>query len=246
MGSHSSEQVQAALDMIKSGKSSRQAAKCKNLPFATLYRYYKKTQNNTEQTNIRLVPNYEINRVFTDTQEQMLIIYLKDSAYLFYGLSNIDCWKLAYETAVFNKIKVPESWTQNEMAGIDWLKGFHTRHPDLSLRIPESCSLARATGFNKHNVDKYFENLEIVMKRHPNFSDGTRVYNLDETATTTVEKPCKILAPKGIRCISKVTSGERGTLSTTCAIICASGIALPPVIVFPRKNFKNHMLHGKK
>ncbi|XP_055910585.1 uncharacterized protein LOC129944949 [Eupeodes corollae] len=244
VGSHSSEQMQAALDLIEKGKSIREAAKLKKLSFTTLYRYYKKIKNNPEQANIRLVPNYEINKVFTDAQEQTLIAYLKESAYLFYGLSNIDCRKLAYETALINKIKVPESWTKNQMTGIDWLKGFRARHRDVSLRIPESCSLARATGFNKFNVDLYFNNLERVLIRHPQFSNGTRIFNLDETATTTVQKPLKILAPKGIRCISKVTSGERGTLSTTCAITCASGIALPPVIVFPRKNFKNHMLHG--
>lgn len=44
--------------------------------------------------------------------------------------------------------------------------------------------------------------------------------------------------------LGKVTSGEKGTLVTTCCIIGASGIALPPVIIFPRKNYKDHMLKG--
>ena len=70
------------------------------------------------------------------------------------------------------------------------------------------------------------------------------MYNLDETSTTTVHKPPKVLAPKGIRSISKVTSGERGTLCTTCAIVCASGYSIPPAIIFPRKNFKNYMIKG--
>ncbi|KAF2891438.1 hypothetical protein ILUMI_14735, partial [Ignelater luminosus] len=42
----------------------------------------------------------------------------------------------------------------------------------------------------------------------------------------------------------KVTSAERGTLVTTCCIVSAAGSALPPAMVFPRKNFKTHMLTG--
>lgn len=107
---------------------------------------------------------------------------------LFYGLTNKNCRKLAYETAIINKIRIPESWRLNKIAGIEWLRSFRNRHPDLTLRAPESCSLARATGFNRHNINQYFQNLEDVLRRHPNFSNGARVYNLDETATTTVQK----------------------------------------------------------
>ena len=39
-------------------------------------------------------------------------------------------------------------------------------------------------------------------------------------------------------------SGERGVLVTTCCIINATGNTLPPVMVFPRVHFKNHMLNG--
>lgn len=70
------------------------------------------------------------------------------------------------------------------------------------------------------------------MKRNSAFADGTRIFNLDDTSTKTVQKPQKVIAPKGRKNIGKVTSGERGTLVTTCCIISASGIALPPVMVF--------------
>lgn len=82
------------------------------------------------------------------------------------------------------------------------------------------------------------------MGRHPSFGNGCRLYNLDETATTTVQRPQKVEGPKGKHNISKVTSGEKGILVTTCAIVCASGQALPPAFVFPRKNFKDMMLIG--
>lgn len=244
IGSHTEENMRAAIDLIASGEKIRKAAKLKELPYATLRRYYLKTTNARQGQKVRLVPNYNINQIFSSEQEEALKKYLKNCAYLFYGLTNKDYRKLAYETANINKIRIPESWKKNKMAGLEWLRSFRVRHPDLSLRAPESCSLARATGFNRHNIEKYFQNLEDVLKRHPNFANGTRVYNLDETATTTVQKPPKVLAPKGIRCLSKVTSGEKGTLCTTCAIVCAGGYSLPPAIIFPRKNFKNYMIKG--
>ncbi|KAJ8957110.1 hypothetical protein NQ318_007325 [Aromia moschata] len=60
----------------------------------------------------------------------------------------------------------------------------------------------------------------------------------------TVQKFLKVLAVKGSKQVNKVTSGERGTLVTTCCIVNATGQYLPPAMVFPRTHFKDHMLKG--
>ena len=49
------------------------------------------------------------------------------------------------------------------------------------------------------------------------------LFNLDETGTTTVHIPPKVIAEKGVKQVSKCTSGEKGTLATTCCIINAAG-----------------------
>jgi hypothetical protein len=54
----------------------------------------------------------------------------------------------------------------------------------------------------------------------------------------------KIIAGKGVKQVTKCTSGERGHNVTTCCIINALGAALPPAMIFPRKNFKIHMTNG--
>jgi hypothetical protein len=87
-----------------------------------------------------------------------------------------------------------------------------------------------------HNVDIFFNNLENIYKRYDALADGTRIYNLDETSTTTVHKPKKIVAQKGVKQVNTCSSGERGILVTTCCIVSASGNTIPPVMVFPRKN----------
>ncbi|XP_052741963.1 uncharacterized protein LOC112051831 isoform X2 [Bicyclus anynana] len=243
IGNHTEEDMKKALQDIRSGKKIRAVARELKIPFSTLQRYAAKVKASTSPENVRLVPHYDTNRVFTDEQEQALKEYYQNCALMFYGLTTKDCRTVAYEMAVLNKIKIPQSWDVNKMAGIDWLKSFRQRHSELSLRKPEACSLARATSFNKEVVKAFFDKLQEVYKRHTSFADGTRVYNLDETATTTVQKPQNVIGPKG-KNIGKVTSGEKGTLVTTCCFISAAGQALPPVLIFPRKNYKDHMIKG--
>jgi hypothetical protein len=81
--------------------------------------------------------------------------------------------------------------------------------------------------------------LEEILNRTREFADGTRIFNLDETATTTV-----IIAKKGIKQVSSATSGEREILVTTCCVISATGNFIPSAMVFPRKKFKERMLNG--
>ena len=160
---------------------------------------------------------------------------------MFYGLTKLQVRQLAYKFAETKKIPMPKSWTEKEAAGEDWLRGFRKRSGKLSLRNPESTSLARSVGFNRPAVDNFFCKLKEALLR-----DGTispqNISNLDETGISTVVKPSKILAKKGVKQIGRISSAERGVSMTMCCCINAIGNALPPVYIFPRVHFKNYML----
>lgn len=245
-GLHSEQNMREAVELVQNGMSLRNAAESKGVNFVTLYRYVQqKKKNDVEGVEItRMTPNYANRKVFSPEQENALKEYLITCSKMCYGLDTIEARRLAYELALHLNLSMPQSWTEKKIAGIDWLYGYKKRHPDITLRKPEACSLSRATSFNKHNVTIFFDNLEDVIKRHSVFADGTRMYCLDETSTTTVQKPRKVLAAKASRQLNKVTSAERGTLVTTCCIVSATGCALPPAMIFPRKKFQNHMLNG--
>nr|CAI5839589.1 unnamed protein product [Callosobruchus analis] len=224
--------------------SLRTAAELKNVKCTTLHRYVQKRKTAEVGIEIRMSPNYAVNKIFSNELEDALEQYVVTCAKMCYGLDTVETRHLAYEMAKFHSLKIPQSWEDRKMAGISWLYAFRKRHPDLSLRKSEACSLSRATSFTRHNVQILFHNLFSILQRYPCFGDCTRIFSLHESGTSTVQKPKKVFASKSSRQLIKITSADRGTLVTTCCIVSASGSALLPAMVFPRKNFKSHMLTG--
>lgn len=65
-------------------------------------------------------------------------------------------------------------------AGRDFLTGFFQRHPDLSIREPEATSINRILGFNKAEVDQFFDKIwkksfQNTTFRHLKFTIWTRL-----------------------------------------------------------------------
>ncbi|ELU12087.1 hypothetical protein CAPTEDRAFT_205214 [Capitella teleta] len=218
---------EAAAKRVCAGQSVRDVADETGLPKTTLHRYVAKM--NTEESP-RFTPNYFVNRVFSKEEEKAFLnIYFETRV-------------LAYEYAVRNKKKFPSGWNETKSATYDWLYGFMKRNPSLSIRSPEATSLSRSTSFNKTNVAAFFGNLKQVHEQHKH--QAGRIFNVDETGLMTVQKPPKVIAAKGVKQIGQITSAERGVLVTMVGCINAQGNSIPPLLVFPRVNFKEHMLHG--
>lgn len=143
-------------------------------------------------------PNYNCRQVIPTELVLMLVKYLVSCAKMCYGVGYIESRKFAYELSIKNNLSIPDTWNKSKMAGIEWMRSFMNRNSALiSLRKPESCSLSRATSFNKHNVSIFFKNLQNIMKICPSFADGSRIFNLDETGVTTVQSPTRVIAQKG-------------------------------------------------
>lgn len=239
--------IEAVKSILKGGLSVKSAGIRFNIPRTTLSRYVRKCGDqdiNWEYgTGIpRMTPNYSIRQVFTKTEEELLTAYLLKCARLHHGLPPIAARKLAYEFAKANNKAIPEPWNRNNCAGRDWFTNFLKRNKNLSLRTPEATSLARTMGFNKPVLNKFYDNLEAILNKYK--LEPQQIYNMDETGLTTVQGLSKIVAPKGCKQIGQVTSAERGVLVTVCCAINALGNSIPPFMIFPRVNFKQHMTSG--
>nr|XP_047127647.1 uncharacterized protein LOC124808542 [Hydra vulgaris] len=215
----------AVKDVNINNISIRSAAKNHGINYRTLARYCKKI----------VITNPSHEKV-----EKELVTYLLRAADIYFGLTPTKVKRLAFQLAIKNNIKVPNSWVVKEQAGKDWFTGFIKRHSNISIRQPEATSLSRATSFNKQNVASFFSNLQHCMQKY-SFSPND-IWNMDETAVTTVQQPKKVIAKKGLKQVGAITSAERGTLVTLACTINAIGNSIPPFFIFPRKNFKDRFL----
>ncbi|XP_072380497.1 uncharacterized protein [Diabrotica undecimpunctata] len=69
-----------------------------------------------------------------------------------------------------------------------------------------------------------------------------RIWNIDETGVTTVQKLSKVLAQRGKKQVGGLTSAERGVNVTIVAAMSASGNFLAPSFIFPRKQIKPELM----
>ena len=130
----------------------------------------------------------------------------------FYGLKLKDMQRLAFDVDEHAGVSYPFN-KETRMAGEDWVKGFLDRH-DLSLCLPQATSIARAVGFNRPQVQRFFDIYKECLEAYQ--YPPSRLWNMDETGMATVQKPGRILAAKGMRQVGKVTSAERGVLVKWC------------------------------
>ncbi|CAH2100083.1 unnamed protein product [Euphydryas editha] len=159
----------------------------------------------------------------------------------FFGFNTTDVRKLAYEFA--KKAGLSNRFDEDtQIAGWDWLKGFRVCNPSISLRAPEATSAARARAFNKPQVMKFFELLEKLVT--DNEIPPSKIYNMDESGLSTVQKPPKIFAQKGKKQVGALTSAERG--QHVSIAVCANGAGnfIPPAMIIPRKNYKPEYFDG--
>lgn len=91
--------------------------------------------------NNTYLPDYKTALVFTN-EEALLADYLVHASQMHYGLTVTCARQLAFQFAKANHKNYPKKWDERSIAGYDWYRGFRHRHPELSLRTPESISVS--------------------------------------------------------------------------------------------------------
>ncbi|KAG5269755.1 hypothetical protein AALO_G00205730 [Alosa alosa] len=158
----------------------------------------------------------------------------------YFGLSPEKARRLAYQFAVKHQQPVPSSWQKDKLASEDWLSAFLKQHPTLPMSSSHASALGGSCGFNKNNVHLFFRNLDDVLKRH-RFGPEAMWY-MDETGVTEGEKPLRVGTRRDFQKEAAITSAEQRCLVTVACSISATGIAIPPYFVFPRKTFRQDLL----
>lgn len=180
--------------------------------------------------------------MFSPVEEEALENYMLHSSDIYFGLTSTAARQLAFNCAMKWKKKVPYKWLLSEKAGLEWFRRFMRDHPKLSMRLPEATSLARASAFNRSNVELFYNNLDKVIAKMQ--YDPNHVWNVDETSASTVHDPKRVVSRAGRKQVGQITSAERGELVSMALAVNAAGMRAPPYVIFPRARFQSHFLNG--
>ncbi|KAF2887785.1 hypothetical protein ILUMI_18388 [Ignelater luminosus] len=148
------------------------------------------------------------------------------------GITPKSLRKIAFTFAEANKLKHTFN-KKSQLAGKDWYYSFMSRYPSIGLRTPEATSLNRITAFNATEVKLFFDQLEALQTKHS--FPSHRIFNVDETGISSVQKNCRILAPKGLKQVAKATSEERGVITTVVCAVSANGIICTSNVYLQKK-----------
>jgi transposase len=132
-------------------KSEKSAAKTFGVPRQTLRRHLQKVRDGQGIQKVLGRP-----KILTTEQESELAEVIIDMEKRLFGLTKMDVRRLAYSFCEANGIQHNFN-REHQCAGEDWMVAFMRNHPELSLRKPEATSLARAAGFNREKVRRFFD-----------------------------------------------------------------------------------------
>ena len=157
-GKWTAEDMERAVSAIHRGDmGTNEAAKSYGVPKSTLSRHV----NDKNKIAIGAVKFHGHACVLPDEVERDLVEHCLTLESMYFGLRIDDLRHLAYDVAEANGVEHNFN-KDSKMAGKKWYYAFMRRHLELSLREPESTSMARAQGFNKPRVQTFFELLTKI------------------------------------------------------------------------------------
>jgi hypothetical protein len=118
--------------------------------------------------------------------------------------------------------------------GKNWLDKFRKRYPELKTVYSRALDASRFEGVNYPVVNAYFDALTDLFLENSYPSDA--IFNVDETgfALGTI-LPSKVLIRRGdITAFKKISGRQEWITAIEC--IGASGVALPPLLIFKAKH----------
>ena len=187
MGYYGTATMNEALSKVREGQPVAKVSRYYGIPKTTLVRH----RNASVSTRL-------FTTVLSVNTEEALVYHIQNMERRLYGLTTIDIRHLAYEIA--EKLNMNHCFSKNtKMAGLDWLQGFLSWHPNLSIRVPTATNLSRAVAFNSVKVTQFFDVYKEILE--DGIYDNASIWNMDESGISNVQKPGKIIATRGSRTV---------------------------------------------
>lgn len=220
---YSPEDLLKAVNLVREGMKMYKAAMKCNVPKTTLSRKI----HGYENVGARKGPS----TVLTQEEEDDLVTWILYNAAHGEPVSKrklLDCVK---KYVISKNRKTPFT---NGRPGKHWYQSFMKRHPNLSERVAQSLTKARAS-VCEQDIRTWFSKIkENHEKKHLLNIPPERIFNLDESAFQIVPSDNVVLAEKGAKFVYKVASTDK-TNVTILTTISAAGKLLPPMMLFNLK-----------
>lgn len=191
-GNWDENKMKKAIKCVSEGKLSvRLAAKRYNVPRSSLHDRVKAVNSNKE---VILQPKLgRFDCTFPEHHAMQLYNHVKELDNRLMPLTRVEFLKLAFDFA--ENLKIPHRFNKEKgMAGKDFFYSFTKKYPDIVLRTLESTSISRAVGFNKPQVDHFYDLLNQLLEKYK--FPASRIYNADETGVSNVHKNDKVISIK--------------------------------------------------
>ncbi|XP_021709602.1 uncharacterized protein LOC110679408 [Aedes aegypti] len=135
---------------------------------------------------------------------------------------------------------------KDNVPGYGWFRSFLKRHPQLSIRTPESVTLASAKVSEKnirewfHEVKQYLIDVGLIDILH----DPSRIYNGDESGFVLNPVPKKVIATSGAKNVPFVETGSSKQNITVLMTFCADGSVVPPDVILALKRLSKEIVQS--
>jgi DDE superfamily endonuclease len=126
--------------------------------------------------------------------------------------------------------------------GYKWWKRFMCDHPQLSFRVPQELSKARAAKGNPTVIQNHFITFKQLIHEHSLTAD--KIWNMDECGFNISARLQKVLAQKNTRQVHKTAAGSSKEHISVCPTISAAGTYILPLLIYKGVNVIEGLLSG--
>ena len=201
--------MKSACHAVEQGESVRRAAIKYNVPKSTLH--------DRISGKVAMGATSEPERYLNDHEEEELVRFLSGCARIGYGKSKKQVLCLV------EAILMKKQGVSSAPVSKGWWESFQKRHPQLTLRCPETLSYARAIASSREVVDDYSDLLEETLARNDLTNKPAQIFNCDETGFPLCPKAVgKLIAVKGQKNFWVNSSSEKAQITV---LACASASA---------------------
>ena len=148
-------------------------------------------------------------KYLSDYEEEELVNFLVESARIGYARSKKQV--LAIVRSVVAKKGL------NVVVSTGWWGSFQRRHPDVTIRRAEHVSYARAVSSSPEIIDHYYNVLEQTLVDNELQSSPSQVFNMDETGMPLEPDLPHVIAAKGEKHVSCITTGNKAQVTVAAA-----------------------------